>query len=54
MQTAGTTEGLRNLIDTSLLGSVKLIIQNRDLFGPQLFGLGSLDLSFFFPLNPDY
>lgn len=39
MQTAGTTEGLRNLIDSSLLTSVKSIIQNRDLFGPQLFGL---------------
>ncbi|KAM0754248.1 hypothetical protein T439DRAFT_311132 [Meredithblackwellia eburnea MCA 4105] len=39
MQTAGTTEGLRNLIDTTLLASVKSIIQNRAIFGPQLLGL---------------
>ena len=40
MQTAGTTEGLRNLIDSSLLASVKSIMQHRIVFGPQLFGLG--------------
>lgn len=39
MQTAGTTEGLRNLIDSSLLASVKLIMQNRVVFGPQVFAL---------------
>ena len=42
MQTAGTTEGLRNLIDTSLLGSVRSILQNRVVFGAQLFALGTL------------
>jgi E3 ubiquitin-protein ligase HUWE1 len=39
MQTAGTTEGLRNLIDSSLLTSVKTIMDQRVIFGPQLFGL---------------
>ena len=39
MQTAGTTEGLRNLIDSSLLKSVKAIIQNRFIFGSQVLGL---------------
>lgn len=41
MQTAGTTEGLRNLIDSNLLGSIKLIMMNPNIFGSQLFGLGS-------------
>lgn len=39
MQTAGTTEGLRNLIDSSLLSSVKLVMENRQVFGPQIFAL---------------
>lgn len=39
MQTAGTTEGLRNLIDTSLLASIKSVMVNRVIFGPQLFAL---------------
>lgn len=51
MQTAGTTEGLRNLVDTSLLGSVKLIIQNRAMFGSQVFALGT---SFLYPLLSGY
>jgi E3 ubiquitin-protein ligase HUWE1 len=37
MQTSGTTEGLRNLIDTSLLSSVKLVMSHRVVFGPQIF-----------------
>jgi len=40
MTSAGTTEGLRNLIDTSLLGSVKKVMENRKVFGPQIFSLG--------------
>lgn len=40
MQTAGTTEGLRNLIDSSLLSSVKAIMEHRVVFGPQVFALG--------------
>ncbi|GAA5942817.1 hypothetical protein JCM10213_002959 [Rhodosporidiobolus nylandii] len=39
MTTSGTTEGLRNLIDTSLLGSCKTVMQNRGVFGPQIFSL---------------
>ncbi|SGY62078.1 BQ5605_C007g04651 [Microbotryum silenes-dioicae] len=39
MQTSGMTEGLRNLIDTSLLAAVKTILQNRPIFGAQVFAL---------------
>jgi E3 ubiquitin-protein ligase HUWE1 len=39
MTTSGTTEGLRNLIDTSLLSSVKKVMENRFIFGPQVFAL---------------
>lgn len=33
MQTSGTSEGLRGLIDTSVLSSVKKILDYRGLFG---------------------
>ncbi|XP_006461106.1 hypothetical protein AGABI2DRAFT_204611 [Agaricus bisporus var. bisporus H97] len=36
MQSSGTSEGLRGLIDTSLIKSVKSIIDNRGLFGPSV------------------
>ncbi|BGP26526.1 E3 ubiquitin-protein ligase HUWE1 [Rhodotorula toruloides] len=36
---SGTTEGLRNIIDTSLLDSIKTVMQNRPVFGPQIFSL---------------
>lgn len=36
MQTSGTSEGLRGLIDSSLLKSVKKIIGCRSLFGPSI------------------
>jgi len=39
MTTAGTTEGLRNLIDTPLLAAVKQVIEHRLIFGPQVFAL---------------
>lgn len=39
MTTAGTTEGLRNLIDTPLLNAVKQVIEHRLIFGPQVFSL---------------
>lgn len=45
MQTAGTTEGLRNLIDSTLLASVKNVMVHRAIFGPQLFGLGEFCFS---------
>lgn len=40
MQSAGTAEGLRGLIDMSLLRSVKKIISNRGLFGPSILPIG--------------
>ncbi|KAF9447492.1 hypothetical protein P691DRAFT_776106 [Macrolepiota fuliginosa MF-IS2] len=39
MQSSGTSEGLRGLIDTSLVKSVKKIIDNRGLFGPSVLPL---------------
>ncbi|GAA5939453.1 E3 ubiquitin-protein ligase TOM1 [Sporobolomyces koalae] len=41
MTTAGTTEGLRNLIDSSLLATVKTVMENRRVFGPQIFSLAT-------------
>lgn len=40
MQSSGSTEGLRGLIDTSLLKSIKKIIDHRNLFGPSVLPLG--------------
>jgi hypothetical protein len=40
MQSAGTAEGLRGLIDTSILQSVKKIIEYRGLFGPSVMPIG--------------
>ena len=40
MQTSGTSEGLRTLIDSSLTRSVKKIMENRGLFGPAIFAIG--------------
>ncbi|GAA6003447.1 E3 ubiquitin-protein ligase TOM1 [Rhodotorula paludigena] len=39
MTTAGTTEGLRNIVDTPLLGAVKKVMEHRRVFGPQVFSL---------------
>ncbi|KIK27762.1 hypothetical protein PISMIDRAFT_674672 [Pisolithus microcarpus 441] len=39
MQSSGTAEGLRGLIDSSLLQSVKKIMVNRGLFGPSVLPL---------------
>ncbi|EGN99872.1 hypothetical protein SERLA73DRAFT_88605 [Serpula lacrymans var. lacrymans S7.3] len=36
MQSSGTAEGLRGLIDSSILQSIKKIIQYRGLFGPSI------------------
>ncbi|KAI0268805.1 hypothetical protein BC834DRAFT_923157 [Gloeopeniophorella convolvens] len=36
MQSSGTAEGLRGLIDSSLLKSIKKIIEHRGLFGPNV------------------
>ena len=39
MQSPGTAEGLRGLIDMSLLSSIKKIVQYRGLFGATIFPL---------------
>lgn len=39
MQSSGTAEGLRGLIDLSLLKSIKKIIQHRGVFGPNVLPL---------------
>lgn len=41
MQTSGTVEGLRGLIDSSLLGTVSAIIQYRGVFGTSVLPIGS-------------
>lgn len=45
MQTSGTSEGLRGLIDSTLLGSVKKIIGCRSLFGPSILPFGILRIT---------
>lgn len=47
MQTTGTADGLRNLIDSSLPKSVKKIMEYRKVFGPTVFSHGRF-LHFFF------
>jgi E3 ubiquitin-protein ligase HUWE1 len=42
MQSSGTAEGLRNLIDMSLLKSIKKVVEYRGLFGSSVFPLGEL------------
>ncbi|KAI0666580.1 hypothetical protein C8Q78DRAFT_1176707 [Trametes maxima] len=39
MQSSGTSEGLRGLLDSSLLKSVKKVMQNRAIFGPSVLAL---------------
>jgi E3 ubiquitin-protein ligase HUWE1 len=41
MQSTGTAEGLRGLIDTSLLKSIKKVIEYRGLFGPSVLHIGA-------------
>lgn len=40
MISTGTAEGLRNLVDTSMLSSIKSIMAHRKTFGPQNLALG--------------
>lgn len=40
MQSSGTAEGLRGLIDMSLLKSIKKIIEYRGLFGSSIVPIG--------------
>ena len=39
MTSTGTADGLRNLIDTSLLASLRKIMDLREIFGPQILAL---------------
>ncbi|PWN38380.1 uncharacterized protein FA14DRAFT_159977, partial [Meira miltonrushii] len=39
MVSTGTAEGLRNLVDTSMLASIKSIMAHRKIFGPQNLAL---------------
>ncbi|KAG5220012.1 E3 ubiquitin-protein ligase [Salix suchowensis] len=41
MQSSGTGEGLRGLIDSSILTSIKNIIEYRGLFGPSVLPVGA-------------
>lgn len=40
MQSSGTSEGLRGLLDSSLLKSVKKVLENRSIFGPGILPIG--------------
>lgn len=44
MQSSGTAEGLRGLIDSSILKSLKKIIEFRALFGPSVVPIGRIPL----------
>ncbi|KAH9485384.1 E3 ubiquitin-protein ligase ptr1 [Psilocybe cubensis] len=52
MQSSGTAEGLRGLIDMSLLKSIKKIIEYRGLFGPNIFPLAINIMSTFVHNEP--
>ncbi|KAF8906522.1 hypothetical protein CPB84DRAFT_1675694 [Gymnopilus junonius] len=52
MQSSGTAEGLRGLIDMSLLKSIKKIFEYRGLFGPSIFPLGINIMSTFVHNEP--
>ncbi|CUA66624.1 E3 ubiquitin-protein ligase HUWE1 [Rhizoctonia solani] len=39
MQSSGTAEGLRTLIDSSLVKSIKLIMEHKILFGPPIYSI---------------
>lgn len=40
MQSSGTSEGLRGLLDSTLLKSSKTIMENRTVFGPNSLAIG--------------
>jgi len=52
MQSSGTAEGLRGLIDMSLLTSIKKIVEYRGLFGPNVFPLAINIMSTFVHNEP--
>jgi E3 ubiquitin-protein ligase HUWE1 len=42
MESSGTADGLRNLIDSSLPHSLKLVVEQPQVFGNSVFALGKL------------
>ncbi len=60
MQSSGTSEGLRGLLDSTLLKSVKKIMDHGDAFGPSILAIGegfsyvlsrSIELTFDLAIN---
>ncbi|KIM40119.1 hypothetical protein M413DRAFT_446273 [Hebeloma cylindrosporum] len=52
MQSSGTAEGLRGLIDSTILKSIKKIVEYRGLFGPNVFPLAINIMSTFVHNEP--
>ena len=52
MQSSGTTEGLRNLIESSLLQSLKKVYQNSLIFGSSIFASSTNIMSTFIHNEP--
>jgi len=52
MQSSGTAEGLRGLIDTTLLKSAKKIMEWRGVFGPNIFPIAINIMSTFVHNEP--
>ncbi|GJJ06087.1 hypothetical protein Clacol_000276 [Clathrus columnatus] len=52
MQTSGTSEGLRGLIDTSIINSIKQIIEHRSLFGSSVLPIAIHVMSTFVHNEP--
>jgi hypothetical protein len=46
MQASGNAEGLRGLIDSSLLKSLKKVMEQRTLFGPSVLAIGTCCLAY--------
>lgn len=47
MESSGTADGLRNLIDSSLPHSLKLVVEQPQVFGNSVFALGMFYLSIY-------
>lgn len=45
MQSSGSSEGLRGLLDSSLLKSIKKVLENRNVFGPNVLPIGKFHLA---------
>ena len=51
MQSSGTAEGLRGLLDSSLIKSVKKIMENGDVFGPSILAIGKCGMDIIIKTN---